>query len=75
MCAQEAPGLRCCPVQDALDLALADRRARRPLGHDAAGLDEELGAGGREGKRAAPQSARSPGVEVACDRVRCMRSW
>lgn len=44
------------------------------LGYRSAGPDEELGAGGGEGS-ACPQSARSPGAEARCDRVRCMRSW
>lgn len=73
--ANEETGLLRRPAKDGLDVGPAGRPARRPLGHDGARLDEELGAGGGEGRGAAAQSARSPGVEVACDRVRCMRSW
>lgn len=63
------------PAQYPLDLAPGGSPARDPLGHDGAGLDEELGAGRGEGSGAATQSARSPGVEARCSPVRCTRSW
>lgn len=67
---EKAAGLLRRAPEDGLDVDPGRGPARRPLGDNGASLDEELGAGDREG---APQSARSPGVEVPCDGARCMR--
>jgi hypothetical protein len=71
--AQQRRRLVGCAPENRLDLDAASGAARHPLGRDGAGLDEELGADGGQGKCASPQSTSSPRVESGCLAVRRMR--